>query len=161
MHLHTLARAALPDAAGRRSGPLDARLPPGHRRSGASAGFTLIELSIVMAIIVILAGISLGLYTNSIRSANEAVLKQNLFVMREALDQYYADKNKYPPNLGALAEEKYLRGIPEDPFTGSTDTWQEVLSEPDPGNPADQPGVFDVKSGSDRTALDGTPYADW
>ena len=131
------------------------------RRARSRAGFTLIELLIVMSIIVILAGISLALYTNSVTRAHESALKQDLFVMREALDQYYADKNVYPPSLQALVEEKYLRGIPEDPFTKSAATWQEVPSEPDASNPADQPGIFDVKSGSDKTAIDGSRYADW
>jgi general secretion pathway protein G len=134
----------------------------GHRdRAKRSAGFTLIELLVVMSIIVVLAGISLGLYTNSVTRANESVLKVDLFQMREALDQYYADKNKYPPSLEVLVEEKYVRAIPEDPFTKSPDTWQTILSEPDPGNPSAEIGIFDVKSGSDRTAMDGTRYSDW
>jgi general secretion pathway protein G len=134
----------------------------GHRdRAKRSAGFTLIELLVVMSIIVVLAGISLGIYTNSVTRANESVLKVDLFQMREALDQYYADKNKYPPSLEVLVEEKYVRAIPQDPFTKSTDSWQTILSEPDPGNPSAEIGIFDVKSGSDRTALDGTRYSDW
>jgi general secretion pathway protein G len=81
--------------------------------------------------------------------------------MRDAIDQYYADKNAYPPALDALVTEKYLRAVPEDPFTDSPATWQTVLSELDPANPSAQPGIYDVKSGSDRVALDGTPYSDW
>ena len=137
---------------------------PSHPRSLTRSdprGFTLIEILIVMMIIVILAGISLALYTNSVTRSKEAVLKQDLFILREALDQYYADKNKYPPTLEALVEEKYIRAIPEDPFTNSTETWEEVLSEPDPGNPSAETGIFNVKSGSDRTAIDGTTYAAW
>jgi general secretion pathway protein G len=87
-----------------------------------SNGFTLIELLVVMLIIVILAGTGLALYSNSVKKAHEAALKQDLFLMREALDQYYADKNKYPVSLEALVDEKYLRGVPKDPFTNSTDT---------------------------------------
>ena len=124
-------------------------------------GFTLIELLVVMMIIVILAGTGTMLYTNSVTKAHEAALLQDLTVMRRALDDYYADKNKYPPSLETLVEEKYLRAIPRDPFTQSTDTWQIELSEPEPGNPSAEPGVFDVKSGSDRIAIDGTPYAEW
>jgi len=124
-------------------------------------GFTLIELLIVMMIIVILAGTGLALYSNSIRKAHEAALKQDLFLMREALDQYYADKNKYPASLEALVDEKYLRNVPKDPFTNSTDSWQIELSEPEPGNPLAEPGVFNVKSGSQDTAIDGSPYAEW
>jgi general secretion pathway protein G len=143
------------------AGPL-LRALGGHRdHAKRSAGFTLIEVLVVMTIIVVLAGISLALYTNSVTRANESVLKVDLFQMREALDQYYADKNKYPPSLEVLVEEKYVRAIPQDPFTKSTDTWQTILSEPDPGNPAAEIGIFDVKSGSDRTAMDGTRYSDW
>src|SRR6187401_276780 len=124
-------------------------------------GFTLIELLVVMMIIVILAGTGTMLYTNSITKANEAALLQDLTVMRRALDDYFADKNKYPSSLETLVEEKYLRAIPTDPFTQSTDTWQIELSDPEPGNPSAEPGVFDVKSGSDRIGINGTPYAEW
>ena len=130
-------------------------------RPSHPAGFTLIEILIVMMIIVILAGISLALYTNSVTRSKEAVLKQDLFILREALDQYYADKNKYPASLEALVEEKYIRAVPEDPFTNSTETWEEVLSEPDPSNPTAETGIFNVKSGSDRTAIDGSAYSGW
>ena len=130
-------------------------------RASRPEGFTLIELLVVMMIIVILAGTGLALYSNSIRKAHEAALKQDLFLMREALDQYYADKNKYPASLEALVDEKYLRNVPKDPFTNSTDSWQIELSEPEPGNPLAEPGVFNVKSGSQETAIDGSPYAEW
>jgi general secretion pathway protein G len=124
-------------------------------------GFTLIELMVVMAIIVILAGIGTALYTNSLTRSKEAVLKSDLFRMRDAIDQYYADKNKYPASLQALVDEKYLRGVPIDPFTNSTETWQTVNAELDPSNPAGDVGIFDVKSGAEGTAIDGTSYADW
>ncbi len=124
-------------------------------------GFTLIELMIVMTLIVILAGIGLAVHTNSQTRAKEAVLKENLFRMRDAIDQYYADRNTYPPALDDLVAQKYLRAIPEDPFTTSSSTWQTTMSEIDPANPSATPGVFDVKSGADRTAIDGTRYADW
>jgi general secretion pathway protein G len=124
-------------------------------------GFTLIELLVVMMIIVILAGTGTMLYTNSITKANEAALLQDLTVMRRAIDDYYADKNKYPASIETLVEEKYLRAVPRDPFTQSSDTWQTELSDPEPGNPSAEPGVFDVKSGSDRVGINGTPYAEW
>jgi general secretion pathway protein G len=124
-------------------------------------GFTLIELLVVIAIIVILAGISLANYQSSVARSKEAVLKEDLFRMRDAIDQYYSDKGKYPASLEALASEGYLRKVPEDPFTKSAETWQAVPAEPDPTNPTAEPGVYDVKSGSDATALDGTKYADW
>ena len=131
------------------------------RRGRSSWGFTLIELMIVMTLIVILAGISLAVHANGQTRAREAVLKEDLFRMRDAIDQHYADKNAYPPTLEDLVSQKYLRAIPEDPFTRSASTWQTVMSEIDPANPSAMPGVFDVKSGADGTALDGSRYADW
>ena len=134
-------------------------MPSSRYRSGA--GFTLIELMIVMSLIVILASIGLTLYTNSVIRAKESVLKEDLFRMRDAIDQYYADKGKYPVTLDSLVSEKYLRSIPVDPFTNSADTWRSIQSEPDPTNPTADPGVYDVRSGSDQKAIDGTNYADW
>jgi len=130
------------------------------RRTRAE-GFTLIELMIVMAIIVILAGIATALYVNSIQRSKEAVLKSDLFRMRDAIDQYYADKGKYPATLDALVSDQYLRKIPDDPITKSADTWQTVPAEPDPANPSAEPGIYDVKSGAQGTALDGSSYSDW
>jgi general secretion pathway protein G len=148
------------DGAAERSRVFLRTFAPSHLRT-ARRGFTLIELMIVMSLIVVLAGIGLSVHANSQTRAREAVLKENLFRMRDAIDQYYADKNEYPSELGALVTEKYLRAIPEDPFTRSTSTWQTVLSELDPANPSAQPGIYDVKSGSDRVAIDGTQYSDW
>jgi general secretion pathway protein G len=132
-----------------------------RRWPGPHTGFTLIELMIVMALIVILAGIALAVYSNSQTRAKEAVLKENLFRMRDAIDQYYVDKNQYPSALDDLVSQKYLRAVPEDPFTNSTSTWQTVMSEIDAANPSAIPGVFDVKSGAEGMALDGSRYADW
>jgi general secretion pathway protein G len=115
---------------------------------------------VVMALIVILASIGLATYTNGVTRSKEAVLKEDLFRMREALDQYYADKNKYPSSLEDLVSEKYLRALPVDPFTQAAD-WQTEMSEPDPTNPSAQTGIDNVKSASDRTALDGSKYSDW
>jgi general secretion pathway protein G len=130
-------------------------------RSSKVRGFTLIELMVVMALIVILASIGLAVYTNSVTRAKESVLKEDLFRIRDGIDQYYSDKGKYPATLQDLVSDKYLRSIPVDPFTNSADTWREIPSEPDPNNPTAQPGVYDVRSGSERTAIDGTKYADW
>ena len=125
------------------------------------SGFTLLELMIVMSLIVVLAAITISVNANGQTRAREAVLKEDLFRMREAIDQYYADKDAYPPSLQDLVSAKYLRAVPNDPFTNSSETWQTTMSEVDPANPSAVPGVFDVKSGSERTALDGTPYANW
>jgi len=114
-----------------------------------------------MTLVVLLATLSMVQYRNSQLYAKEAVLHQDLFRMRDAIDQYYADKNQYPSTLDALVSDGYLRKLPEDPFTKSTSSWQTVPAEPDPNNPTAEPGVYDVKSGSDGTALDGSKYADW
>jgi general secretion pathway protein G len=124
-------------------------------------GFTLIELLIVIALITILATMGVVQYKNSINSTKEAVLSTDLFRMRDAIDQYYADKNKYPASLETLVSDGYMRKIPEDPFTKSADTWQTVPAEPDPSSPASEPGIYDVKSGAPGTALDGRSYSDF
>jgi general secretion pathway protein G len=93
--------------------------------------------------------------------SRESVLKTDLFQLRDAIDQYYADKGTYPTSLDALVSDGYVRKLPEDPFTKSSSTWQTVPAEPDPNNPTAEAGVDDVKSGSDATALDGTKYAEW
>jgi len=124
-------------------------------------GFTLIELMIVLSLIIILATMGLVQYRNSQIHAREAVLREDLFRMRDAIDQYYADKNQYPSTLDALVSDGYLRKLPEDPFTRNSTAWQTVQAEPDPNNPTAEPGVYDVKSGSDGTALDGSKYSDW
>ena len=121
----------------------------------------MIELLVVTSIIVILAGMAMAQYRTSVTRAQEAALTTDLFHMRDALDQYYADKQQYAPALDALVTEGYLRQIPKDPFTKAADTWQTVQAEPDPSNPSAEPGIYDVKSGSDRRALDGTLYSEW
>ena len=125
------------------------------------SGFTMIELLVVLSLIVILATMGMSQYRTSVIHSREAVLKEDLFRLRDAIDQYYADKGQYPSSLDGLASDGYLRKIPDDPFTKSNSSWQTVPSEPDPNNPTAQPGVYDVKSGSDGTALDGTKYSDW
>lgn len=133
---------------------------PGEFRRGVG-GFTLIELLVVVSIIVILASLGMAQYGNAVTRTREATLKEDLFRMRDAIDQYYADKGQYPPSLETLVADGYLRAVPKDPFTNSADTWQQVPSEPDPNNPTAQTGIYDIKSGSDATAIDGTPYAEW
>jgi len=123
-------------------------------------GFTIIELLVVLSIIVILSTMGMAQYRNSVIRSREAVLKEDLFRMNDAIDQYYADRGQYPGTLDALVSEGYMRKIPIDPLTNQAD-WQTVPSEPDPNNPTASPGIYTVKSASEATALDGTKYSDW
>ena len=116
---------------------------------------------VVMALIVTLSTIAVVQYQHSVAYSKEAVLKEDLFRMREAIDQYYADKNQYPAALDDLVSAGYLRTVPVDPITNSASTWQTIPPEPDPNNPLSVGGVYDVRSGSDAVAMDGTKYADW
>jgi general secretion pathway protein G len=129
--------------------------------SGVARGFTLIELLIVVTLIVILAGIGLATYGTSVTRAKEATLKEDLFQMNDAIDQYHADKGSYPQDIASLVSGGYIRQVPKDPFTNSADTWVTEMSEPDPSNPSETPGVSGVKSGAPGTGLDGTNYSDW
>lgn len=130
-------------------------------RGRADRGFTLIELMVVMSIIVTLATIGLVQYRQSVLFTREAVLRSDLRDMRDAIDQYYADKNQDPASLEDLVTNGYLRALPKDPITNSADTWQTEMSDPDPSNPTASIGIRDVRSGSDQTAMDGSLYADW
>jgi general secretion pathway protein G len=130
------------------------------RRSG-DQGWTLIELMIVVTLIMLLASLSLVQYRNSITRAKEGTLRAQLFIMRDAIDQYYADKAKYPDSLQTLVSEQYLRSVPRDPFTESSDTWQTVPAEPEPGSVTAAAGIFDIKSGFDGSSIDGSRYSDW
>ena len=131
------------------------------RSRRSDGGWTLIELMVVIALIMILATMALVQYRNSVTSAKEATLKSQLFIMRDSIDQYYADKGKYPDSLQTLVSESYLRAMPRDPFTTSSDTWQTVPAEPESGATTAAAGIFDVKSGSEGTGLDGSRHADW
>jgi len=136
-------------------------MTPGDVRAARSgAGFTLIELITVVAIIGILAAIALPQYKVAIIQSREAVLKENLFRLRDVIDQYYVDKGKYPASLEALVEEGYLRRVPEDPLTRAAD-WTTVPAELDADRPGEEPGIYDVKSSSEETSLSGTAYSEW
>jgi general secretion pathway protein G len=119
-------------------------------------GFTLIELLVVMAIIGTLLAIAVPRYFRSLEHARETVLKQDLSILREAIDKYSSDLNKYPEKLSDLVDHRYIRALPVDPFTKLTDTWTLVPSD-DP----DIAGIRDLHSGADATASDGTPLATW
>jgi general secretion pathway protein G len=136
------------------------RLDP-LRTERSDAGWTLIELLVVISLIMILASMALVQYRNSITAAKEATLRSQLFIMRDAIDQYYADKGKYPESIQTLVSESYLRAVPRDPLTTSSDTWQTVPAEADGITSTASAGIFDVKSGFEGTGLDGSRIADW
>ena len=123
---------------------------------GAGAGFTLIELLVVMSIIAVLLTIAVPRYFRTLERSRETVLRQDLSVMREAIDKHYGDLGQYPDSLLALVERKYIRAVPIDPISKSADGWQPVVSE-DP----DHPGIRDVHSSAPGNGEDGSPYNTW
>ena len=123
-------------------------------------GWTLVEMMVVISLAVIMAGIATISYGTAVTRSREAVLKEDLFRMRDAIDQYFADRTEYPASLDMLVSEGYLRALPEDPFTASSATWQATLADYDPSNPLSQ-GIYDVRSGSTALAIDGSLYAEW
>ena len=124
-------------------------------------GFTLIELMIVMAIIAVLMAIAVPIYTRSIQRAKESVLKNNLFTLRTVIDEYTYDKQKAPQTLQDLVSDGYLRQVPVDPITGNAESWKIIMEDPTNAANQTQTGIWDVRSGSDATSLEGTPYAEW
>jgi len=126
------------------------------KRGKIARGFTLIELGIVLLIVGLLASLAAPMVINSVLRAKESVLKQNLAVTREAIDDYFADHGYYPENIEKLVEDKYLRTLPYDPIAESDVEWSEQESES-----ADLPGVIDIQSASTEEALDGTYYSEW
>jgi len=121
-----------------------------------AAGFTLIELTVVLAIVAVLLTLAVPRYYGSLDKSKETVLKENLYQLRDAISKYHADKGRYPESLDALAADRYLRKVPLDPITESATTWV-VVVPPDP----QKSGVFDVKSGAPGKGLDGTEYGQW
>ena len=152
------------------------RPPRGDRRSPLSPlpspqggrgrrGFTLIELIVVVAIIGILATIAVPAMKTAPQRARESALKEDLFTLRSCLDQFHADRGRYPTSLDELVSMGYLRGVPVDPVTNSKDTWvvvyEEVTGQESERQQEAGQGIIDIHSGSEETALDGTKYADW
>jgi general secretion pathway protein G len=130
-------------------------------RSGNALGFTLIELMIVMAIITVIMSIAVPMYQKSIIRSKEAVLRNNLFTLRTVIDEYTYDKQKAPQTLQDLVSEGYLRAVPIDPMTGSDQTWKTIMEDANNATSQNEPGIWDVRSGSDQKSLEGTPYSDW
>ena len=127
----------------------------------SSPGFTLIELMIVLTIILTIISVAVPLYQKAIIRSKEAVLKQNLFTMRQLIDEYTFDKEKAPQSLDDLVSEGYLREVPMDPMTGKRDTWKTVMEDTVQSVDQKEPGIVDVHSGSDGTSLDGSKYSEW
>jgi general secretion pathway protein G len=133
----------------------------GHQAPGAEparAGFTLIELIVVLAILALLISLAVPRYFAHVEHAKEATLKQDLNVMRDALDKFYGDKGRYPDTLEELVDQRYIRSIPVDPITESATSWQ-IVAPPADGDA--KGSVYNIKSGAEGNARDGTAYADW
>jgi general secretion pathway protein G len=136
-------------------------MPMAMAKSVREAGFTLLELIVVIAIMGILWGIALPNYRNSVIQAKEAVLRENLYRLRDTIDHYHADKGKYPESLQALVDAGYLRELPRDPITTSTE-WTQVPAEAEADDPlSTQVGIYDIKSTSETVGLNGKPYNEW
>lgn len=123
--------------------------------------FTLVEMIIVMTIVSILVSMAVPMYQKSILRTRESVLRNNLFTLRQVIDEYTYDKQKAPQSLQDMVTDGYLRQIPEDPITGSNQTWKVIMEDALTSVNQTEPGIFDVRSGSDKTSLEGTPYAEW
>ena len=135
-----------------------------HTRSGrrrGTRGFTFVEMMVVMTIITILMTIAIPIYNRSIIRAKESVLHNNLVTLRTVIDNYTYDKQKAPQNLQDLVTEGYLTKIPMDPMVGNNQSWRTIMEDAAQSVNQSEPGIFDVKSGSDKMGLDGTAHSDW
>jgi len=128
----------------------------GHGRRNCGRGFTLIELLVVLSIIALLLTLAMPRYFSSIDTAKEAVLAENLHLVRETIDKFYADKGRYPDSLDELVSERYLRALPHDPITASSTTWTIIAPEA----PGSKGRVYDIRSGAPGATRDGRPFAD-
>jgi general secretion pathway protein G len=124
-------------------------------------GYTLIELIIVMAIISVLVAIAVPMYQKSIMRTKESLLKNNLFTLRTVIDEYTFDKQKAPQTLQDLVDQGYLRNVPLDPMTGNSQSWRVIMEDAVSSVDQTAPGIYDVRSGSDKKSLEGTVYSEW
>ena len=129
-------------------------------RKNRRLGFTFIELMIVMAVIAVLLSVAIPIYTRVITRSKESVLKNNLFTLRTVIDEYTYDKQKAPQSLQDLVSDGYLRQVPIDPMTNHDD-WKIIMEDASNTVNQSEPGIFDVRSTSEKTSLEGTPYSDW
>lgn len=137
-------------------------MPSGElARKRRQRGFTLIELLVVCAIIGILSAVAVANFRRSVVKAKEAALQQNLYTMRILINQYFADKGKYPSDISSLVEDHYLQAIPKDPFTDSPDSWITEQAEQDESDITTEPGIVNVRSGAEGTSLDGRSYSEF
>ncbi len=134
---------------------------PSGKTGRLRAGFTLIELMIVMAIMSIIMSIAVPMYQKALVRSKESVLRNNLFTMRTVIDEYTYDKQKAPQQLQDLVNDGYLRAVPYDPMTGSDQTWRIIMEDSMNSVSQNDPGIFDVRSGSDQKSLEGTQYSEW
>ena len=132
-----------------------------RKNSGSQMGFTLLEILIAVSLLTLLATIVVSTHRNAAKKGRETVLRHNLQQIRLALDHYNNDKGYYPPDLSALVEEGYMREIPVDPITGSKETWQLIYDDARDEDSSYEVGIFDIRSGSEETAIDGTYFYEW
>ncbi len=131
------------------------------RSRSTQRGFTLMELLVVMTIIALLSTVGIVGYRHSMKLSKESVLKENLFQIRHALEQFHADRSRYPTSLAQLKDRGYVREIPKDPMTNSAETWRTEMESADPDTPDAEPGIFNIRSGSQDISEDQVPYSDW
>jgi general secretion pathway protein G len=136
------------------------RILSGKGKRLGRAGYTLIELIIVMAVISVLLSVAVPMYTKAIQRTKETLLKQNLFTLRTVIDEYTFDKKQAPQRLDDLVDEGYLRSVPVDPMTGQPD-WRDITEDAITAVDQTAPGIWDVRSRSDQNSLEGTPYSEW
>ncbi|MDZ4803088.1 MAG: prepilin-type N-terminal cleavage/methylation domain-containing protein [Bryobacteraceae bacterium] len=134
---------------------------PSGKLARLRAGFTIVELMIVVTVISILLSMAVPYYQRTLVRSKESLLRNNLFTMRQVIDEFTIDKGKAPQSLQDLVTEGYLRSVPVDPLTGQNNTWKIIMEDAQNAVNQSEPGIFEVQSGSDKTSLEGTPYSDF